>query len=403
MSKTADVVIIGAGAAGLMCAATAGYQGKSVLLLDHSDKPAKKVLMSGGGRCNFTNLNTTPANFLSANPHFCISALKRYTPHDFLELVERHGIDYVEKAPGQLFCANSSKDIQQLLLTEADWAGVKPQMKTSVQKVNTTADSIQLTTSLGKIDAGALVVATGGLSIPTLGATGWGYDLAKEFGLEVFPTRAGLVPFTLHPELKTQLAPLSGLSCDVSVSCNGQTFTEPMLITHRGLSGPAMLQISSYWQAGDELSLNWLPHYATQKHSLLNELLALRQNHPRAHFSSWLAEQLPKRLASVLISLLETQGIKLPERNADASNNQLEALAYALENWTFKPAGTEGYRTAEVTLGGINTQQISSQTFAVKDLEQVRFIGEVLDVTGQLGGYNFQWAWASAVACARSL
>ena len=403
MSKTADVVIIGAGAAGLMCAATAGYQGKSVLLLDHSDKPAKKVLMSGGGRCNFTNLNTTPANFLSANPHFCISALKRYTPHDFLELVERHGIDYVEKAPGQLFCANSSKDIQQLLLTEADWAGVKPQMKTSVQKVNTTADSIQLTTSLGKIDAGALVVATGGLSIPTLGATGWGYDLAKEFGLEVFPTRAGLVPFTLHPELKTQLAPLSGLSCDVSVSCNGQTFTEPMLITHRGLSGPAMLQISSYWQAGDELSLNWLPHYATQKHSLLNELLALRQNHPRAHFSSWLAEQLPKRLASVLISLLETQGIKLPERNADASNNQLEALAYALENWTFKPAGTEGYRTAEVTLGGINTQQISSQSFAAKGLEQVRFIGEVLDVTGQLGGYNFQWAWASAVACARSL
>lgn len=403
MSKTADVVIIGAGAAGLMCAATAGYQGKSVLLLDHSDKPAKKVLMSGGGRCNFTNLNTTPANFLSANPHFCISALKRYTPHDFLELVERHGIDYVEKAPGQLFCANSSKDIQQLLLTEADWAGVKPQMKTSVQKVNTTADSVQLTTSLGKIDAGALVVATGGLSIPTLGATGWGYDLAKEFGLEVFPTRAGLVPFTLHPELKTQLAPLSGLSCDVSVSCNGQTFTEPMLITHRGLSGPAMLQISSYWQAGDELSLNWLPHYATQKHSLLNELLALRQNHPRAHFSSWLAEQLPKRLASVLISLLETQGIKLPERNADASNNQLEALAYALENWTFKPAGTEGYRTAEVTLGGINTQQISSQSFAVKGIEQLRFIGEVLDVTGQLGGYNFQWAWASAVACARSL
>src|SRR5690554_4689773 len=390
MSKTADVVIIGAGAAGLMCAATAGYQGKSVLLLDHSDKPAKKVLMSGGGRCNFTNLNTTPANFLSANPHFCISALKRYTPHDFLELVERHSIDYVEKASGQLFCANSSKDIQQLLLTEADWSGVNPQMKTSVQKVNTSADSVQLTTSLGKIDAGALVVATGGLSIPTLGATGWGYDLAKEFGLEVFPTRAGLVPFTLHPELKTQLAPLSGLSCDVSVSCNGQTFTEPMLITHRGLSGPAMLQISSYWQAGDELSLNWLPHYATQKHSLLNELLALRQNHPRAHFSSWLAEQLPKRLASVLISLLETQGIKLPERNADASNNQLEALAYALENWTFKPAGTEGYRTAEVTLGGINTQQISSQSFAVKGLEQLRFIGEVLDVTGQLGGYNFQ-------------
>jgi len=398
MGKTADVVIVGAGAAGLMCASTAGYQGRSVLLLDHSDKPAKKVLMSGGGRCNFTNLNTTPTNFLSANPHFCISALKRYTPHDFLELVERHGIDYVEKAPGQLFCANSSKDIQQLLLTEADWAGVKPQMKTSVQKVNTTADSIQLTTSLGKIDAGALVVATGGLSIPTLGATGWGYDLARQFGLDILPTRAGLVPFTLHPELKTHLKPLSGLSCNVSVSCNGKTFSEPLLITHRGLSGPAMLQISSYWQAGDEISINWLP-----RHNLTEELLKLRHNHPRAHFSSWLTEQLPKRLALVLIHLLEEQGIKLPQRNADASNNQLEAIAKALANWTFKPAGTEGYRTAEVTLGGVNTQQISSQTFAVNGIEQLRFIGEVLDVTGQLGGYNFQWAWASAVACARNL
>lgn len=403
MSKTADVVIIGAGAAGLMCAATAGYQGKSVLLLDHANKPAKKVLMSGGGRCNFTNLNTSPVNFLSTNPHFCISALKRYTPQDFLELVERHGIDYVEKMPGQLFCANSSKDIQQLLLTEADWAGVNLHMKTSVQKVTTTADGVQLTTSLGKIDAGTLVVATGGLSIPTLGATSFGYDLAHQFGLEVFPTRAGLVPFTLHPELKAQLAPLSGLSCEVSVSCNGHTFTEPMLITHRGLSGPAMLQISSYWQANDKISINWLPQYASPKNSLPEALLQLRKNHPRAHFSSWLAEQLPKRLATVLISLLETQGLQLAQRNADASNNQLEALAYAIQNWLVKPAGTEGYRTAEVTLGGINTQQISSQTFAVKGLEQVRFIGEVLDVTGQLGGYNFQWAWASAVACARSL
>lgn len=402
MSKTADVVIIGAGAAGLMCAATASYQGKSVLLLDHSDKPAKKVLMSGGGRCNFTNLNTTPANYLSANPHFCISALKRYTPHDFLELVERHGLDYVEKAPGQLFCAKSSKDIQQILLTEADWAGVNLHMKTSINRVTTTADSVKLATSLGRIDAGVLVVATGGLSIPTLGATGYGYELAHQFGLEVLPTQAGLVPFTLHPELKQHLAPLSGLSCDVSVTCNHQTFTEPMLITHRGLSGPAMLQISSYWQAGDSLSINWLPQYLSP-HNLLEELTQLRLNHPRAHFSSWLAEQLPKRLATVLLSLLKEEGIKLPERNADASNNQLEALANGLTNWTFKPAGTEGYRTAEVTLGGINTQQISSQNFAVNELEQLRFIGEVLDVTGQLGGYNFQWAWSSAVACARSL
>ncbi|HKM15610.1 MAG TPA: NAD(P)/FAD-dependent oxidoreductase [Marinospirillum sp.] len=398
MSKTADVVIIGAGAAGLMCAATASYQGKSVLLLDHSDKPAKKVLMSGGGRCNFTNLNTTPANFLSTNPHFCISALKRYTPQHFLELVERHGIDYVEKAPGQLFCTNSSKDIQQLLLTEAEWSGVNLHMKTSINSVTTTADSVKITSSMGNISAGALVVATGGLSIPTLGATGWGYDLARQFGLEVLSTRAGLVPFTLHPELKTQLAPLSGLSCEVSVSCHGQTFTEPLLITHRGLSGPALLQISSYWQAGDELSINWLPYC-----NLLKELQQLRQQHPRAHLSSWLGEQLPKRLVTVLISLLKEKGIHLPERNADASNQQLDAIANALQNWTFKPAGTEGYRTAEVTLGGINTQQISSQTLAVNGLEQIRFIGEVLDVTGQLGGYNFQWAWASAVACANNL
>lgn len=403
MSKTADVVIIGAGAAGLMCAATASYQGKSVLLLDHSNKPAKKVLMSGGGRCNFTNLNTTPANYLSANPHFCISALKRYTPHDFLELVERHGLDYVEKAPGQLFCAQSSKDIQQILLTEADWAGVDLRMKTSINQVTTTADSVKLATSLGDIDAGVLVVATGGLSIPTLGATGYGYDLARQFGLEVLPTRAGLVPFTLHPELKQHLAPLSGLSCDVSVTCNGQTFTEPLLITHRGLSGPAMLQISNYWQAGDSLSINWLPQYPSNEPSLLAALQQLRLNQPRSHFSNWLAEQLPKRLATVLINLLAEEGIKLPERNADASNNQLEALAKSLTHWALKPAGTEGYRTAEVTLGGINTQQISSQDFAVNGLEQLRFIGEVLDVTGQLGGYNFQWAWSSAVACARSL
>lgn len=394
MSLTADVVVLGAGAAGLMCAATAGYAGQRVLLLDHTDKPGKKILMSGGGRCNFTNLNTTPANYLSANPHFCISALKRYTPQHFVELVERHGVDYVEKAPGQLFCSTSSKDILQVLLTEAEWAGVDLRMKTAIQQVETTADGVCLHTSEGKVEAGALVIATGGLSIPTMGATGFGYDLARQFGLEVLPTRAGLVPFTLHPELKNRLAPLSGLSAEVAVSCQNKTFREPLLITHRGLSGPALLQISSYWQPGDTLTINWLPELNVD-----NQLKTLRQQQPRSTLAGWLQELLPKRLALTLLTLLEEQSLSLPERLADLSNQQIEKLAEQLHQWPIKPAGTEGYRTAEVTLGGVDTRKISSQNFAVQGLEQVRFIGEVLDVTGQLGGYNFQWAWASGFAC----
>ena len=394
MSLTADVVVLGAGAAGLMCAATAGYAGQRVLLLDHTDKPGKKILMSGGGRCNFTNLNTTPANYLSANPHFCISALKRYTPQHFVELVERHGVDYVEKAPGQLFCSTSSKDILQVLLTEAEWAGVDLRMKTAIQQVETTADGVCLHTSQGKVEAGALVIATGGLSIPTMGATGFGYDLARQFGLEVLPTRAGLVPFTLHPELKNRLAPLSGLSAEVAVSCQNKTFREPLLITHRGLSGPALLQISSYWQPGDTLTINWLPELNVD-----NQLKTLRQQQPRSTLAGWLQELLPKRLALTLLTLLEEQSLSLPERLADLSNQQIEKLAEQLHQWPIKPAGTEGYRTAEVTLGGVDTRKISSQNFAVQGLEQVRFIGEVLDVTGQLGGFNFQWAWASGFAC----
>lgn len=397
MSLTADVVVLGAGAAGLMCAATAGYAGRRVLLLDHADKPAKKVLMSGGGRCNFTNLNTTPAHFLSANPAFCISALKRYTPQHFVELVERHSIEYVEKAPGQLFCANSSKDIQQLLLTEAEWAGVDLRLKTRIEQVETRAESVRLQTSLGLVEAGTLVVATGGLSIPTLGATGFGYELARQFGLDVLPTRAGLVPFTLHPELKNQLAPLSGLSTAVSVSCRGKTFREPLLITHRGLSGPALLQVSSYWQPGDALVIDWLPGLKLQQ-----TLPQLRQQQPRGSFSGWLQEHLPKRLVQTLLQYLSERGLQLPERLADLANSQIDALADALHHWEIQPAGTEGYRTAEVTLGGVDTQQISSRHFAVNGLEQVRFIGEVLDVTGQLGGFNFQWAWASAVACGQA-
>ncbi|WP_114417506.1 NAD(P)/FAD-dependent oxidoreductase [Marinospirillum perlucidum] len=395
---TADVVIIGAGAAGLMAAATAGYAGNRVLLLDHTDKPGKKILMSGGGRCNFTNLNTTPENFISSNPHFCISALKRYTPQHFLELVERHGVDYVEKAPGQLFCAGKSRELLDILLTEADWAGVDLRMKTRIEAVEATASGVNLATSAGRIEAGHLIVATGGLSIPTLGATGFGYDLARDLGLDVLPLRAGLVPLTLHPDLKEHLAPLSGLSTEVSVTTGGRTFQEPLLITHRGLSGPAILQASSYWQAGEEVVINWLPRL-----DLKAELTRLREQQPKTSLASWLAEQLPKRLAATLVEFLEASQGSLPLRLADFSNNRLQEVAAFLQAWSFIPAGTEGYRTAEVTLGGVDTRALSSRDFSVQACPRIRFIGEVLDVTGHLGGYNFQWAWASGVAAGQGL
>ncbi|MFK7161072.1 NAD(P)/FAD-dependent oxidoreductase [Marinospirillum sp. MEB164] len=396
-SLTADVVVLGAGAAGLMCAATAGYQGARVLVIDHAKKPAGKVLMSGGGRCNFTNLNTTPAHYLSRNPHFCKSALKRYTPQDFVELVERHGVEYVEKNPGQLFCAESSKEIQRVLLTELEWSGAQLHLRTQLEAVQPRADGVLLHTSLGQIDAGALVIATGGLSIPTMGATGIGYTLARQFGLEVLPTRAGLVPLTLHPEHKHLFAPLSGLSCPVAIHAGGHTFTDDLLLTHRGLSGPAVLQVSNFWQEGQEVSINWLPDLCVS-----TALRQERQQAAKAGLAAWLGRHLPKRLAATLYEEITLHHDPLPARLADLSNERIDQLANHLQNWVFKPAGSEGYRTAEVTLGGVATEQISSQNFAVQGLEAVRFIGEVLDVTGQLGGFNFQWAWASAVACGRS-
>ncbi|WP_416885981.1 NAD(P)/FAD-dependent oxidoreductase [Marinospirillum sp.] len=396
-SITADIVVLGAGAAGLMCAATAAYQGARVLVIDHAKKAAGKVLMSGGGRCNFTNLNTTPAHYLSRNPHFCKSALKRYTPQDFVELVERHGVDYVEKNPGQLFCAESSKEIQRVLLTELEWSGAQLHLRTQLETVQPRADGVLLHTSLGQIDAGALVIATGGLSIPTMGATGIGYTLARQFGLEVLPTRAGLVPLTLHPEHKERFAPLSGLSCRTSIQAGEHSFTDDLLITHRGLSGPAILQVSSFWQEGQEIKINWLPD-CTVEAALRQE----RQQAAKIGLHTWLGHRLPKRLAITLCEEIEQRRGPLPTRLADFSNDLIDQLAAYLHHWVLKPAGSEGYRTAEVTLGGVATEQISSQNFAVQGLEQVRFIGEVLDVTGQLGGFNFQWAWSSAVACGRS-
>lgn len=391
-SNQYDLIIIGAGAAGLMCAATAGYRGRKVLVLDHANKPGKKILMSGGGRCNFTNLNSAPANFLSDNPHFCISALKRYTSQHFLDLVERHGIEHEEKAAGQLFCKNSAKDILGMLLTECEWAGAEIRMKTSVKSVGKATEHYRVNTGSGTLNCESLVIACGGLSIPTMGATGFGYEIAKQFGLTVLPTRAGLVPFTLHPELKQQLAPLSGVSCPVEAACNNQHFREPMLVTHRGLSGPSMLQISSFWQPGDPLTINLLPERNIQE-----DLASLRKQKPQSTVAQYLAQHLPKRFAQAFNELYSWQGPLQSYRNTD-----LEQIAQTLSQWTVKPAGTEGYRTAEVTLGGVDTRQLSSKTMAVLDHPNLFFIGEVVDVTGHLGGHNFQWAWASGVAAGQA-
>ena len=392
---TYDVVIIGAGAAGLMCAASAGYLGKSVLVLDNANKAGKKILMSGGGRCNFTNLGTTPQHFYSSNPYFCISALKRYRPEHFVELVERHGVEHVEKTPGQLFCATSAKEIVRTLLTECEWAGADIQLNTQITRIEQRGDAMQLSTSMGKIDAGVVVVATGGLSIPTMGATGFGYDIARQFGLEVLPTRPGLVPFTLSDTWKARAAELSGLSVPTAVSADEHRFVEPMLFTHRGLSGPAMLQISSVWQPGERITIDLLPN-----ENVAESLREARHITPKRQLSTWLAERFPKRLAQALLDWYPDDDPARPL--AQYANKTLDEWALRLNGWQLKPAGTEGWRTAEVTMGGINTDAISSKTFEVNGMPQLRFIGEVLDVTGELGGYNFQWAWASGVACGQS-
>lgn len=390
-----DVVVIGAGAAGLMCAAQAGYAGRRVLLVDHANKAGKKILMSGGGRCNFTNLATTPQNFYSENPYFCISALKRYRPEHFVSLIERHGVEYVEKAPGQLFCASSAKDIVSVLLTECEWAGVEVSLSTSISRLERMGDSMRLATSLGSIDAGTVVIATGGLSIPTMGATGFGYDIARQFGLDVLPTRPGLVPFTLSDSWKERAAALSGVSVPCEVSCNGRRYKEPMLFTHRGLSGPSMLQISSVWQPGDTITINLLP----SEHAA-DVLRHARHTTPKRQLSTWLGERFPKRFAQALLEWYPDANLTSPL--AEYSNDALDHWAQRLNQWQLKPSGTEGWRTAEVTMGGVSTEAISSKTFAVKDLPQLRLIGEVLDVTGELGGYNFQWAWASGIACGQA-
>lgn len=394
MSQTTDVLIVGAGAAGLMAAATAGYRGRRVTVIDHAKKPGKKILMSGGGRCNFTNLNSTPAHFLSQNPAFCISALKRYSPWDFLELVDRHGVAHEEKAAGQLFCQGSSKDILSLLLTECEWAGAELRLGVRIDQVDARNGGFRVTTSEGAYDCESLVVASGGLSIPTMGASGFGYNLARQFGLTVLPTRPGLVPFTLHPEQKAHFEPLAGVSCDVRAHCpepagaGAVSFTEPMLFTHRGLSGPAMLQISSFWEPGSPIEIDLLPSRRVEP-----ELLELRRRKPQKTLAQYCGETLPRRLAQ---TLAEQHDWHRPLQHF--SNDDIARARTALQAWSVKPAGTEGYRTAEVTLGGVDTHGLSSRTMAAKDIPGLFFIGEVVDVTGYLGGHNFQWAWASGVA-----
>ena len=383
-----DVIIIGGGAAGLMCALTAGQRGRRVRVIESANKVGKKILMSGGGRCNFTNLDVTPDNYLSANPHFCRSALARYTPADFIALVEQHGIAYHEKERGQLFCDQSSKQILRMLLDECAAAGVEIGTGCAISEVQHDGARFSVKTSEGAMRSEALVVASGGLSIPKMGATGFGYDLAQQFGHRVLPTRAGLVPLTLSGRPQEEFAGLSGVAAPAAVHCNGQQFDAPVLITHRGLSGPAILQISSYWQEGDELEIDWLPG-----ENAGDWLRALKGERPGSDILTPLSEVLPRRLAERLCAL---QGVAAPLQHFSAQ--ALAALGARLNHWPIRCSGTEGYRTAEVTLGGVDTDGLSSRTLESRQRPGLFFIGEVVDVTGHLGGYNFQWAWASGHA-----
>lgn len=388
-----DVVVIGAGAAGLMCAFTAAARGRKVMLLDHANKAGKKILMSGGGRCNFTNLYTEPSNFLSGNPHFCKSALARYTQWDFIEMVSRHGVPYHEKKLGQLFCDNKASDILGMLLEECQQTGADLRLNTSVQSIERTEHGYRLQSSAGEIACQSLVIATGGLSIPTLGASGFGYQVARQFGHSVLPTRAGLVPFTItEPQLKAMCESLSGTSVeDCLVSCNGVSFRENILFTHRGLSGPAILQVSSYWQPGDTIEINLLPQL-----NLIEWLQAQRNERPNTELKTLIVERFTRKMAGLL-----TEHWFVPKPLKQHSTAELEEVAQKLGSWQLVPAGTEGYRTAEVTLGGVDTREVSSKTMESLKTPGLYFIGEVLDVTGHLGGFNFQWAWASGYAAAQ--
>lgn len=389
-----NTLVIGAGAAGLMCAATAAKRGLSVVVLDHAKQAGKKILISGGGRCNFTNMYTSPENFLSQNPHFCKSALSRYTQWDFVAMVDKHKIPWHEKTLGQLFCDDSAKDIVRMLMQECSSAGAKVQLRTEVFSVQQENGMYFVKTSQGEFSCKNLVVACGGLSMPKLGATPFGYKLAEQFGHSVLPVRAGLVPFTLHDTDKEAFAELSGVASDVVASNDRASFREAMLFTHRGLSGPAMLQISSFWQPGETVAVNLLPN-----EDALALLQQAKAEQPRSGLISIFSKYLPKRMVQVL-----AKHGNWPAKNlADLSNAEIERVANNLAAWPIKPNGTEGYRTAEVTIGGVNVNEVSSKTMESKLQPGLFFIGEVLDVTGWLGGYNFQWAWSSGWVCGESV
>ncbi|MFC0227498.1 NAD(P)/FAD-dependent oxidoreductase [Serratia aquatilis] len=390
-----DVVVIGAGAAGMFFAAQAGQLGCRVLLLDNGKKPGRKILMSGGGRCNFTNMYVEPAAYLSSNPHFCKSALARYTQWDFIDLINRHGIAYHEKTLGQLFCDDSAQQVVDLLVKECELGQVVFRLRSEVLSVEKTADGFELTLNGEMVSARSLVVASGGLSMPGLGATPFGYKVAEQFGLNVLPTRAGLVPFTLHKPLLEQSQTLSGVSVPAVVTAENDTsFRESILFTHRGLSGPAVLQISSYWRPGEFVSVNLLPEL-----SLEEFLSEQRLAHPNQSLKNTLALHMPKRLVEFLQGLGQLPDVTLKQ----LTSAQQTVLIENLQNWRIQPNGTEGYRTAEVTLGGVDTRELSSKTMEASKVPGLYFIGEVVDVTGWLGGYNFQWAWSSAWACAQAV
>ena len=390
-----DAIVVGAGAAGMFCAAMAGQAGRRVLLLDNGKKPGRKILMSGGGRCNFTNLYVEPAAYLSQNPHFCKSALARYTQWDFIDMVGKHGIAWHEKTLGQLFCDDSAEQIVAMLVAECEKGNVTTRLRSEILSVTQDETGYTLQLNGDAVAADKLVIASGGLSMPGLGASPFGYKIAEQFGLKVLPTRAGLVPFTLHKPMLEQFQVLSGVSVPSTITAqDGTLFRESLLFTHRGLSGPAVLQISSYWQAGEFVSINLLPDV-----DLADFLDTQRTEHPNQSLKNTLAMQLPKRLVECLQQLGQIPDVTLKQLNV----REQQTLVETLTNWRVQPNGTEGYRTAEVTLGGVDTNELSSRTMEAKKAPGLYFIGEVMDVTGWLGGYNFQWAWSSAWACAQAL
>ncbi len=379
-----EVLIIGASASGLMCAIEAGYRGRHVVVLDHANRAGKKILMSGGGRCNFTNLEVSASNYISHNPHFCKSALSRYTQWDFIALVEKYNILYEERDLGKLFCVNRARDILDMLLSECEKAGVLIHLNSEIIDIEKKGQTFFVHTSQGRYQAGSLVIASGGLSIPKMCASPLGYKVAEQFGHHIWPTRAGLVPFTLHPREKEKYAPLSGTAVHCLVSNTKIQFKENILFTHRGLSGPAILQISSYWQAGEPISINLLPDT-----NIIDFLRSRQSAQPNSQLKTVLGEYLPKQLLKTILG--NYAGASLQE----LSHSRMRDITHQLQHWEIKPGGTEGYRTAEVTLGGVDCDELSSRTMESQKTNGLYFIGEVVDITGWLGGYNFQWAWSS--------